>query len=67
MDYKKKYLKYNKKYKNLLKLNGGAAAAAADDPDLIRALEESMKTLQLQQPQMAEVIRRSKTVQEPNY
>jgi hypothetical protein len=62
MDYKKKYFKYSMKYKNLLQLNGGAAA---DDPDLIRALEESMKTLQLQQPQMAEAIRRSKTDQEP--
>ena len=63
MDYKSKYLKYNKKYKNLLQLNGGAAAAAADEPedlDLLRAIEASEITFKQQQPQMVETMRQSK-------
>lgn len=58
MDYKIKFYKYKKKYQELLQLNGGSAAE--QDPEFLRAIEESKKTFQEQQPQMVEAFRRSK-------
>ena len=57
MEYKNKYLKYQKKYQNLVKINGGADADL--DEDMIRALEESRLHYQLQESDLQRAIRES--------
>ena len=53
MDYKQKFLKYQNKYQNLLKLVGGS------DPDLQRAIQQSELEYALKQSEIDEATRRS--------